>query len=443
MDANRHLSPETIEQFGSMPLSERRVVLSHVRTCRACGNQAATAWRLGGSITRVATEPVRFSLESVLARVSEVDSALTWERTRAPELLRELDSHPQPRRQTIVRNSRRFWLWGFAEILLARVGEVVLDDPMRALELAELAYDVTQRLTDETYGSALVADIRAKACKAVGNTRRAMSDLRGAEEALTEAQELLLAGTGDPLEKAQLDHYWGTLRNAQRRIPEAIAHFDRALGAYRRLGDKHEEARALVGKALSVSKNDPHEAIRLQRLALPLIDAEREPRLLLAAKHNLATDLISAGYAAEAQQRLEDLRGEYSRLGERVVTLRLRWLEAQVANELGEYERAELAYRDVIAGFEANEIPYESAIATLELATVYVAQGRTAEIRKIALELVPIFKALEIQPETTAALMLFRQAAEAETATLALIQHIAGFLKRAQHDPALRFSAPE
>lgn len=163
---------------------------------------------------------------------------------------------------------------------------------------------------------------------------------------------------------------------------------------------------------------------------------------MLAAQHNLAVDLVDVGSPHEALLLLDTLRPLYSRLGERMNLLRLRWLEGQAAQALGQRDRAEAAYVEVIAGFQAHEIPYDAAVASLELATLYAEQGRTTEIKQLALEMLPVFQALEIQRETIAALILFRQAAEAETASLALIQHIAGFLKRAQHDPTARFSPP-
>ncbi len=321
--------------------------------------------------------------------------------------------------------------------------ETTFTDPKLAVSLAVQAVSLARALQPEKHGVAAVASFGARAIASLGDARRVVSDLRGADEALSQAQRLLSQGSGGPLEVAQLDYYYGALRAAQRRFPEAISHFNRAVGAYRRFGDAHQQGRALIGKATACAKaGDLHESIRLQQLALPLIDTGREPRLYLAAQHNLAMDLVDIGRPQEALRILDELRPLYVRLAEKMNLIRLRWLEAQAAKALGDASRAEQAYLEVIAAFESHEIPYDAAAASLELATVYAEQGRTAEIKQLALEMLPVFQALDIQREAIAALMLFRQAAEAETASLALIQHIAGFLKRAQHDPALRFSPP-
>ena len=57
--------------------------------------------------------------------------------------------------------------------------------------------------------------------------------------------------------------------------------------------------------------------------------------------------------------------------------------------------------------------------------------------------MVPIFSSLHIHREALAALAFFRQAAEAERASLEVVTGVAAYLRRAQHDASLRFEAPE
>jgi hypothetical protein len=51
-------------------------------------------------------------------------------------------------------------------------------------------------------------------------------------------------------------------------------------------------------------------------------------------------------------------------------------------------------------------------------------------------------KTLKFHREALAALGFFRAAAESEQANTALIAAVAAFLKRAEHDPGLRFETP-
>jgi tetratricopeptide (TPR) repeat protein len=321
--------------------------------------------------------------------------------------------------------------------------EATFNDPALAVRLAEEAIDLLQQLSGDEYSFETMADVRAHAWAALGNALVVVSDLRGAQAALENAEDALRQGSGDPLEAARLAYLWGSLRGSQRRFTEAIGHLDRAIAIYRRIGDGHQQGKGLVAKGAVLAKaGDPTASIRLQRQALEMLDPAREPRAFIAAQHNLLADLTDMGRCEEGLELLAKVRALYQHSGDEVSLLRLQWIEAQLERQRGGFEPAERLLREVRQAFAALEMPFDDALVGLELATLYAEQGRTAEIKQLALEMLPIFQALEIQREAIAALMLFRQAAEAETASLALIQHIAGFLKRAQHDPAARFSPP-
>mgnify|MGYP006208110867 CR=1 FL=1 len=81
-------------------------------------------------------------------------------------------------------------------------------------------------------------------------------------------------------------------------------------------------------------------------------------------------------------------------------------------------------------------------IATGGLATLYAEQGRTDDLKRLAREMLPIFSSLQIHREALAALAYLKQAIETERASLAVVSSVADFLRRARHDPGLRFVAP-
>jgi len=79
----------------------------------------------------------------------------------------------------------------------------------------------------------------------------------------------------------------------------------------------------------------------------------------------------------------------------------------------------------------ARKIAYDAALATLELAVFLAAQGRTAEVKELAAETAPIFKAQCVERERLGALTLFRQAADEERLTAALARRLVREFKRA------------
>jgi hypothetical protein len=118
-------------------------------------------------------------------------------------------------------------------------------------------------------------------------------------------------------------------------------------------------------------------------------------------------------------------------------------VKARLAAGLGKREEAIAALEEVREAFNSREIPYDAALATLELPTLYLEDGRTGEVQILALELKWIFTAEGIEREALAALRLFYEAAEQEALTVELARRMVSFLYRAQHDPELRFEVPD
>ena len=128
-----------------------------------------------------------------------------------------------------------------------------------------------------------------------------------------------------------------------------------------------------------------------------------------------------------------------TKMPEVVPIIRLRWLEGRICRDLGRLDQAEVALREARDGFVERRIGFDAAMASLDLATVYLQQGRTGELKRLATEMVPVFESRDVHQEALAALLLFRQAADAEEVTLGLLERIAGYLQRARQNPDLRF----
>ena len=85
------------------------------------------------------------------------------------------------------------------------------------------------------------------------------------------------------------------------------------------------------------------------------------------------------------------------------------------------------------------DVPYDAALVAIDLAAVYAADGRTAEMKQLAQEMLPIFQSRQLSREVLAALVVFRQAVDAEEITLSLVQEVGDFLTRSRIKPGLRF----
>jgi tetratricopeptide (TPR) repeat protein len=275
----------------------------------------------------------------------------------------------------------------------------------------------------------------------VSNARRVCNDLPGAEEAMTRAWKLWEAGGPEGegiLEEAWLPGLEATLRRDQRRLSEALEQINRALSLER----GEIRAQILLAKSgILEMMGDPEGSTAVLREAAPLINAGREPRLAFGLRFNLLVNFCRLGKAADAEPGLPEVRELAKRLGEGLDLTRVVWLEGKIAAGLGRTGEAYAAFQQVRREFTARELAYDGALVSLELALLLLEQGRAAEVRGLAGEMVWIFRAQGVHRETLAALQLFWDAARKEEATAELARRVVLYLYRAQHDPELRFEA--
>lgn len=440
MTKETHLTPQLFDRLMREEISgaEARDLVWHLmEACPECAEVAEKDWILGvepalGSVTLrlpgLATEedPLGGSFDRVRERLAGTFEEIFRQQDAAPGLMLELSRHPFERQRLLVANNPRFHVLPLVDALLERAWEEGFDAPAQAEATAELALEVIDQVDARILGEEVLNDFRGRGWAFRGNFRRIQSDFRGAETAFRRAEVFLEAGTGDPLERARLLGLWANLLSSQLRFTPAQKLLLECVHIYEALGERHLAGRALFYQALLDSEQgNPAGAITVLEEALSRIEVEREPRLLLVAQHNLVSFLSELGRYEEALARIPAVRRLASQHGIHLDLLRLRWVEAQVLLGLGHDARAEAGFLEVRKGFLEQGIGYDAAAVSLELAVLYLRQGRTAEIKELAAEMLPIFQSRDVHQEAVAALMLFRRAAEMETLTVRRVEEIA------------------
>ncbi|HWM93432.1 MAG TPA: tetratricopeptide repeat protein [Thermoanaerobaculia bacterium] len=361
---------------------------------------------------------------------------------RIVALLGELLQQSAPERRLLIETQPRLQGLKLCELLQTRARQVWSSDPVAAVEFAELAVAVADRLDTEHYGSQVVENVRALAWAHLGNAHRIASDLRRAEEDLRTAEEHYRLAGEDAYTEAQFLSFKASLRNAQGQFEDAAMLLDQALAIYREARDRHLQGKMLIKKGAAFGYAGRFkEASRLVRRGLSRIDLMEDPRLLVAARHNLIWYLEEAGRHQEALTALEETRSLYLELGEPSHRVRLRWLEGKIFRGLDRLDEAESTLREARDAFIERGIGFDAALVSLDLAMVYARRGDTGEMKRLATEMIPIFESRDVHQEALAALLLFRQAAETEGATLGLLERMATYLQRARRNPELRFTA--
>jgi tetratricopeptide (TPR) repeat protein len=438
---HEHLTESALERLLSVDrLDEANRVLLHLlAVCPACS-------AVGGKILAA------YEAGAMGLQFSSVDVDLFASRREAKELWKVLSDLPYEEHLRLVRTDRRYVTWGLVELLSRESRAVGPHDPSRAVALALLAVVTSRRLKPwQPCEPEWLYELRAYALAHLASGYRVSGDLRQAERAQKDADRWWKKGArsmGDILGyEPVILSLKASLRKDQRRFEEALTLLDEVVKIYLagdpETQDFHLAGRAFVKRAKVLEEmGDLDEALTLLREASPLIDPVREPRLLLCVQHNLVDTLSKLGRSEEASAMLPKVRQLSAELGNDLDLVRLTWTEARIVGDLGAGAEAEQLYREVRDEFAARGIGFDAALVTLDLAMAYAKEGRAAEMRVLALEMLPIFEAQDVHREALAALAVFKQAAIQEQVSVALVERLVRYLEAARGNPELKFEYP-
>lgn len=188
--------------------------------------------------------------------------------------------------------------------------------------------------------------------------------------------------------------------------------------------------KALLNKAkIFQVRGDLDLAIDLLRENQEVIE-QGDPRLYANSRQSLLGFLTLAGRHEEARQLLPQVRSLLAETGEPTDLLKLRWTEASIAQGLGYFVEAESLYREVQTAFLDLGKGYDAALVSLDLAALLADQGRTADLKPLAAEILAAFNARGVDREALASFLLFQKACTEERVTLEMIRELAEILQR-------------
>lgn len=329
--------------------------------------------------------------------------------------------------------------WGLCEALLTKSQELRQSDPQAMLQLANLARLAADRLPIEVYGAERRTDMQARTWAELANAYRLVEDLPQAEAAMACALELRAQGSGDPLLYARVADLNASLLCDQRRFKEAFRMLDLALAVHRRHSGPHEVGRVLVLKGLFTGyAGKPEEGLHLLVQGLAMLDRQRDSDLIFRTLHNILLFRVEIGEYEAAQRQLQRMRPLYGAHSGWLDWVKLHRLEGEIAAGLGDLVTAEATFQQIRQDLDDAGLPYQAALASLDLAGVWMRQGRTPEVRSLVPEMVSTFRVLGVEREALSALYLLQDALERDQATLEILKLVGGILRRLQNEPATR-----
>lgn len=338
-------------------------------------------------------------------------------------------------RLPIVKASRELQSWSVCEQIAEEAVQSASRDLEEAFHWARLARWIARRVKGpEGWRTRL----RGYAAAVFANALRVAGRLKAADRVMKRARHLWVAGS-DPdyiLDPGRLLDLEGSLRRDQRRFPEAIITLDSALLVSR------TPARILINKGFTLEVMGDYEgAVEVLLEAEPWLDKRSEPRFWYSQRFNLAVNLCHLHRHMEVHDLLPQVREVVIDLGDEIFLHRITWLDGRIAADLGRPEEARLLLDQARRGFAGQKMFYDVALALLEHAGLLLDEGRTAEVKALALHLREVFQSEEVHQEALSALRLFQEAVEREEATAELAYRILAFLFRARYDLGLSFES--
>jgi tetratricopeptide (TPR) repeat protein len=362
-------------------------------------------------------------------------------RQEAEEAFSRLASCAPAERQALPSIYPEYRTWALAVRVAEASVEAAADDAERALELAEFACSIAERVEEEP-GFRLRLEGHCLGRRA--NAWRVANDFDRAEEDFTRAWDLWRAGAdADPplLAEWQMLSLEASLRQEQHLFPKALDLLERAKAASR--GDRAAEGRILLKREHVYERmGDIERALAVLVDAAPVIEGCGDARLAFLHRFKIARSLVQRERFAEVAALWPRVVELAAGQGKKLERLRVRWVEGSLRAGLGERLEAMAIFVEVQREFTRLRLPYDAALVSLELAVLWLEAGRTAEVRELALEMAWIFKTKKIAREALAALRLFCDTAGRDAATLELARPRGGGEGRRAARILLRSKAP-
>ncbi|MCP4658682.1 MAG: helix-turn-helix domain-containing protein [bacterium] len=350
-----------------------------------------------------------------------------------------LEAQPWEEQRKLVRNHISCGSPALFELLLANSREQGNVDRERGIRLAELAMDCldgsAKDLGDE------LPMLRVRGWAWVANARRLALDLQGAEEAFAaaDAEWRGVRETQGGRMEAELYDLKATLRMFQYRFDEALALNRNAIDLLRSLGHPILLAQSLMLRATIHENTGETRAIaRDLREALELLSEQEQPALMLTAYKNLADACSRTGDYEEGSRILSRAKALSKTVDSKIIWYELHWIEGLLHQGRGDLSRAASSLQEARVGLSELAQRERAAMASLDLAIVYVKQDRFSEVLALASEAIPVLEGFKTHRQASPALKVLCDAIADDKVSLVALLEVRACLDRILRDPRVR-----
>jgi len=168
--------------------------------------------------------------------------------------------------------------------------------------------------------------------------------------------------------------------------------------------------------------------------ALPYLDTKATPRLEFVVANQRLHVLWHTGRLKAAWAMLPMTAALAKEHGTKLDCLQVSWCEAGILADQRRTAEAEAMYRQVRGAYLTENSAYDVALLSLDMAVLYLEQGRWSEIQQLAAEAIPLFACRDVYGGALEAWQLFGEAAKGEALRLR------SYLEAVRHDPSYRYA---
>lgn len=364
---DRHIDPDQFlrasVEYGD--LGDREAWLQHLHLVASCPECLRRVLHHFGYRSLEELEAIELSWAGLRQRRAEIEGQplVAWLDTLAPE-----------ERRAQVQKDSRLQRAAVVQALLRRSKGLWAYEPRVALEWTGLATAIVPFLSqeDDHLGSPLcLQELVARTWAYHGNVCRILSELQTSAEAFRKAEGALGNPPYDELFEAEVLALKASLLRDLRRFEQALATIDEVIRLYGLYQEDHLQGVEFLTRAkIELEAGHPDAALADLQRAVPLIDADRDPRAAYCCTSVHLHLLCGTGHYPEAQALVPEARRRVEECGSSTDRLRVRWCEGLIAAGTGFSGVAGALFSEVREGFLREGNAYDAALVSLDLAGV-------------------------------------------------------------------------
>lgn len=374
------------------------------------------------------------ALEAVFAQAKSLLPAV-----EAARLARDLLRSEKVRQILLAKNSRVYGRIEVARALVALAAAERPRNPARMMRWLSVAIRFIYHLKVPAPLQPLRSDALGEAwchlARGFGIAGRPQSAIRGLER----AERHLCEGTGDVLLLGLLSATRAVAYRQARDFKQAALSYREAITTFRGAGERARSTEGLVSLAvLRLYEGKANAAIPLLLDAAEGLDPREHQDLFVTTYLNLILAFAEVGEIEAAAEMLEKVSPLRATRPKDLRFTRLRWTEGRLAVRQQRFRHAIRCFEEVQEEFRRRAMPYDVALCALDLAKLYQELGWTAEVKALARQSMPFFRAQRIHREAREAFELWANAAQRDEATRELTVATIAEIERTRSLPAAR-----